>query len=103
MPVIGDSLLTVIFPNGRRAVFAVPPQHVPRDDIPGSYAWPAQYGRQVAIEGLGGDWYTAPGEKITDARTLALIERAPVISDGRARDWTGAVLRYPMPGQTVPR
>jgi hypothetical protein len=103
MPVISDSLLTVIFPNGRRAVFAVQPQHVPRDDIPGSYAWPAQYGRQVAIEGPGGDWYTSPGEKITDARTLALIERAPVISDGRARDWTGAVLRYPMPGQTVPR
>ncbi len=103
MPVISDTLITVRFSNGRRAVFSVQPQHLPRDHIPESYAWPAQYGRQVAIEGPDGDWYTAPGEKITDARTIALLERAAVIEDGRARDWTGGLLRYPMPGQTVPR
>ena len=98
MPVISDTLLTVTFPNGRRAVFSVQPQHVPRDDIPGSYAWPAQYGRQVAIEGPGGDWYTSPGEKITDLRTIALIERAAVVPDGRARNWCGGLLRAPVPG-----
>lgn len=103
MPVISDTLITITFPNGRRAVFSVQPQHVPRDDIPESYAWPAQYGRQVAIEGSDGDWYTAPGEKITDLRTIALIDRAQVIPDGRARDWTGAVLRYPLPGRTTAR
>lgn len=98
MPVISDTLLAVVFPNGRRAVFSVEPRHLPRDDIPGSYAWPAQYGRQVAIEGPGGDWYTFPGEKITDLRTIALIERAPVVHDGRARNWCGGLLRAPVPG-----
>lgn len=100
MPVISDTLLTVTFPNGRRAVFSVQPQHVPRDDIPESYAWPSQYGRQVAIEGPGGDWYSSPGEKITDLRTIALIERAQVLPapDAIARDWTGAPLTYRVPG-----
>lgn len=98
MPVISNTLLAVQFPNGRRALFDVQPQHLPRDDIPGSEAWPAQYGRQVAVQGPDGEWYAAPGEKITDLRTLALIERAPVVADGRARNWCGGPLRAPVPG-----
>ena len=79
MPVIGDTLLNVVLPSGNRALYSVGPQHVPRDDIPNSYLWPHMYGHQVAVE-LNGDWYRSGlREKITDLKTLALIDRAQVL------------------------
>ena len=78
MPVISDTLLNVMLPSGNRALYSVAPQHVPRDDIPNSYQYPRMYGQQVAVE-LNGDWCRSGTlEKITDLKTLALIDRAQV-------------------------
>lgn len=77
MPVINDSIFSVILPSGNRAVYSVPPHHV--TDRPGTtLAERARdYGTQLAVEN-GGQWYkTGMRELITDARTVALLERAP--------------------------
>lgn len=77
MPVINEAIFSVILPDGARAVYSVPPQHV--TDRPGTtLAERARdYGTQLAVEN-GGQWYKrGMRELITDARTVALLERAP--------------------------
>lgn len=77
MPVINDAIFSVCLPSGNRAVYSVSPQHV--NDRPGTtLAERARdYGIQLAVENEG-QWYkTGMRELITDARTIALLERAP--------------------------
>jgi hypothetical protein len=77
MPVISNASFRVVLPSGNAAIYIVQPQHVPRNDIPASIEWPRMYGEQIAHE-LSGRWYRPGGwDEITDARTLALIERCP--------------------------
>ena len=79
MPVISDSLFIVRLPSKNLALYSVQPQHVPRDDIPASADWPRMFGTQIAHE-LRGQWFKPGGwVEITDARTLALIERCPLL------------------------
>jgi hypothetical protein len=75
--IIGDSLFNVCLPSGNRAVYSVQPQHIPRDDIPESYSWPIQYGKQIAVE-FNGTWYDGKNQ-ITDLKTIALLERVPTL------------------------
>ena len=75
--IIGDSLFNVCLPSGNRAVYSVQPQHVPRDDIPESYSWPIQYGKQIAVE-FNGTWHEG-NKEITDLKTIALLERVPTL------------------------
>lgn len=76
MSVLSNSLVLVTLTSGNRAVYDVQPQHMPRDDIPYSIDWPQMYGTQIAVN-LSGDWYKSGlKEKITDLRTIALLERA---------------------------
>jgi hypothetical protein len=78
MPVIGDTLLTVVLPSGNRALYSVGPQYVtPSASNVTQNENAYMYGRQIAVE-LDGDWYRSGlSEKITDLKTLALIDRAP--------------------------
>ena len=78
MPVIGDTLLTVVLPSGNRALYSVGPQHItPSASNVTQNENAHMYGRQVAVE-INGDWFRSGlSEKITDLKTLALIERAP--------------------------
>ncbi len=77
MPVINESLFSVVLPSGNRAIYSVQPQHL--NDYPGSTLTQRaiEYGAQIAHE-KAGRWYR-PGawDEITDARTLALIDRCP--------------------------
>ncbi len=77
MPVINESLFSVILPSGNRAIYSVQPHHL--IDRPGSTLTQRaiEYGQQIAHE-KAGHWYR-PGAwvEITDARTLALIDRCP--------------------------
>ena len=75
--IIGDSLFNVRLPSGNRAVYSVQPQHVPRDDIPESFDWPIQYGKQIAVE-FNGIWHQG-NKEITDLKTIALLERVPTL------------------------
>ena len=75
--IIGDSLFNVCLPSGNRAVYSVQPQHVPRDDIPESFDWPIQYGKQIAVE-FNGIWHQG-NKEITDLKTIALLERVPTL------------------------
>ncbi len=79
MPTISDTALLVQLPTGARAVYLVQPQHLNPTACNVTQNENAyMYGQQVAIE-HDGRWYR-PGrrDEITDLRTLALIERAPV-------------------------
>ena len=102
MPTISDTALLVTLPSGARAVYLVQPQHLnPTASNVTQNENAYVYGQQVAVEN-GGRWFR-PGlrDEITDLRTLALIERAPVadtIPGGRARNWCGGPLRAPIPG-----
>jgi hypothetical protein len=78
MPILSDTSLLVALPSGNRAVYLVQPQHLnPTASNVSQNENAHMYGRQVAVE-INGDWFR-PGlsEKITDLKTLALIERAP--------------------------
>jgi hypothetical protein len=75
--IIGESLFNVCLPSGNRAVYSVQPQHIPRDDIPESFNWPILYGKQIAVE-FDGTWHDGKN-KITDLKTIALLERVPTL------------------------
>ena len=78
MAVLSDTLL--FYPTGEHqgCVYAVQPQHLPRDDIKVSFMWGQQFGQPVAY--LKDDvWYRPGGwEEIKDIRTIVLLERVPV-------------------------
>ena len=77
MPVISDSLFMVRLPSGNRAVYSVQPHQL--IERPGSTLTQRaiDYGEQIAHE-LAGQWYRPGGwVEITDARTVALLERNP--------------------------
>ena len=79
MAILSDTALLVTLPSGNRAVYLVQPQHLnPAASNVTQNEQAYMYGQQVAVENQG-RWYR-PGlrEEITDLRTLALIERAPV-------------------------
>lgn len=79
MPTISDTALLVTLPSGARAVYLVQPQHLsPAASNVTQNEQAYMYGQQVAVENAG-RWYR-PGlqEEITDLRTLALIDRAPL-------------------------
>ena len=74
---LSNTNLLVTLPSGNRAVYSVQPQHVPREDVPGSREWPMLWGEQLAVQ-LSGRWYKTGGkEEITDPKTIALLERCP--------------------------
>lgn len=80
---LSRALLMVTLPSGGRAVYDTPPNRVPRAGLPESLHWPMEYGQQIAheIPGQRGQWCRPGGwEPITDARTLALIDRVPEIT-----------------------
>lgn len=79
MAILSDTALLVTLPSGSRAVYLVQPQHLNPTACNVTQNENAyMYGELVAIE-HDGRWYR-PGrrDEITDPRTLALIERAPV-------------------------
>lgn len=78
MPVLSNTILLARLPLGGRAVYELQPQHL----NPTHSAWSLnqaaiEHGRQLAHEHAG-RWFKPGGwQEITDARTIALLERAP--------------------------
>lgn len=72
--------MLVTLTSGNRAVYSVQPQHLPREEIPGSHEWPVMWGRQVAHE-LDGVWYRPDGwTKIDDPRLIELFKKCPKVT-----------------------
>jgi len=79
--ILSDTCFLVVLPSGARAVYAVQPQHLNPLNGVSLNERAHNYGKQLAVEN-GGQWYTAGmREIITDARTVALLERCPDTRD----------------------
>jgi len=78
MPVLSNSIFQARLSSGALAVYEVQPQHLnPTDSGWTLNRSTIEHGRQLAHEHAG-RWFKPGGwEEITDARTIALLERAP--------------------------
>ena len=66
--------LKVRLDSGNQAVYLVQPQHLPRERISHSVAWPRELGQQLAHE-KDGHWYRPGGwTPIDDARAIELLD-----------------------------
>lgn len=75
------TFVAIILVTGNKAVYEVSPQHMTEKLGMRRRTYIRQYAPQVAHE-LNGVWY-APGgwTKIDDPKTVALLERCPLVTD----------------------
>lgn len=81
MSVLSDTFVAIVLPSGNRAVYEVTPLHLTTKTRLSRREFIRQHAKQRAHE-LNGGWFEPGGwTPIADLRTVALLDRCPLIED----------------------